>query len=119
LNPKEPKIELNESEIRALYGQGEEAVVSLVRRLLEQVKKLESRIEELGGRAKKTSSNSSKPPPGDGFGKKTKSLRSKSDRASGGQKGHQGQTLEWSNEVDEVERHQVSECVENRWQKSP
>jgi transposase len=111
LNQKELKIELSDSDIRALYGQGEEAVVSLVRRLLEQVEKLESRIEELEGRAKKTSSNSSKPPSGDGFGKKTKSLRSKSDRASGGQKGHQGQTLEWSNEVDEVERHQVSECL--------
>jgi transposase len=104
-------MELNESEIRAVYVQGEEAVVSLVIKLLGQVEKMESRIEELEGRLNKTSHNSSKPPSGDGFGKKTKSLRRKSDRESGGQKGHEGTTLEWSNEVDEVERHEVSECV--------
>ncbi len=49
-------------------------MIELVEGLVEKRGKLEERIEALEGKDKKNSSNSSKPPSGDGFGK-TKSLR--------------------------------------------
>ena len=105
-----PQQLISREEIRAVYEQGEEAVMELVYGLLEQVGKLEKRVQELEGITKKNSSNSSKPPAGDGFGKKTKSLRVKSERKTGGQPEHPGATLEWSSEVDEVIVHQVEQC---------
>ncbi|MEY2833495.1 MAG: hypothetical protein RLZZ574_2754 [Cyanobacteriota bacterium] len=60
-------------------------------------KALRSKIAELERRMGLNSNNSSKPPSSDGFLKKThrtKSLRGKSERKTGGQKGHRGQTLE-------------------------
>jgi transposase len=89
---------------------GEEAVIELVTGLVEQIAQQETRLKELEGIIKKNSSNSSKPPSGDGFGKKTKSLRTKGERKSGGQPEHPGFTLEWSSEVDVVVTHQVHEC---------
>jgi transposase len=71
---------------------------------------LESEVKELKGRLSKNSRNSSKPPSGDGFGKRTQSLRRKSEQPSGGQAGHPGQTLEWNSNPDFVVRHEVNEC---------
>lgn len=107
-----PKRLISREEIRAVYAQGEDAVIDLVEGALEQIEKLESRVTELEGKLNKNSQNSSKPPSGDGFGKKTKSLRSKSDRKTGGQKDHPGSTLEWSSEVDVVMEHEVHHCKE-------
>jgi transposase len=64
------------------------------------------------GQVNKNSNNSSKPPSSDGFKKKTKSLRTKSDKKSGGQKGHEGFTLYLSDNSDEIEIHTVEECTE-------
>ncbi|UJB72517.1 IS66 family transposase (plasmid) [Acaryochloris sp. 'Moss Beach'] len=96
---------MSESDIRAIYHQGEDAVVELVTRLIERIERLEERLD-------KDSRNSSKPPSGDGFGKRTKSLRGKSKRKSGGQKGHPGRTLEWRETVDAVVLHPVTQCQE-------
>ncbi|MGI0495500.1 IS66 family transposase [Alkalinema pantanalense CENA528] len=112
-------MKLSDAEIRAVYGQGEEAVVTLVKTLLgqiealsEQVNQLSVRVETLEGQAQKNSRNSSKPPSGDGFAKQwPKSLREKSGKASGGQEDHPGSTLEWREEVDAVERHSVRACI--------
>jgi transposase len=112
LSKKERPIHLSQEEIRAVYAQGEEVVVTLVTKLLERLSTLESRVKDLEGRISKTSRNSSKPPSGDGFGKRTKSLRIKSEKPSGGQPDHPGSTLEWCNEVDEVEVHPVDACSE-------
>ena len=103
-------IQMSEAEIRAIYAQGEAAVVSLVTQLLERLNSLETEVKELQGRLSKDSRNSSKPPSSDGFGKRTKSLRRKSEKSSGGQAGHRGQTLEWQSEPDVVERHPVEVC---------
>jgi transposase len=103
-------IQLSEGEIRAIYAEGEGAVVSLVTELLERLNRLEAEVKDLKGQLSKDSRNSSKPPSGDGFGKRTRSLRRISDQSSGGQAGHPGQTLEWSCEPDVVERHPVGEC---------
>jgi transposase len=97
-------------ELRAIYAQGEDAVVAMLLALLAQIEKLEARVEELEGQISKNSRNSSKPPSGDGFGKKTKSLRVKSERKSGGQPEHPGSTLEWSDDADVVIEHKVEKC---------
>ncbi|HBM17055.1 MAG TPA: hypothetical protein DD381_12030, partial [Lentisphaeria bacterium] len=52
-----------------------------------------ARIEELEGRLKKNSNNSSKPPSSDGSGKVIKNNREKSTRSQGAQTGHKGNGL--------------------------
>ncbi|WP_396150439.1 DUF6444 domain-containing protein [Acaryochloris sp. CCMEE 5410] len=76
MNKKVSDQKISESDIRAIYHQGEDAVVELVTLLIKRIERLE---EHLG----KDSRNSSKPPSSDGFGKRTKSLRGKSKRKSG------------------------------------
>jgi transposase len=102
---------MSRDEIRAVHTQGEMAVIELVEGLLKRIQELESRMDGLEGRLSKDSKNSSKPPSGDGFGKRTQSLRGKSQKGSGGQAGHPGQTLEWRDEVDEVICHRVEHCA--------
>jgi transposase len=59
----------------------------------------------------KNSSNSSKPPSQDPFRpKRTESLREKSDKQPGGQKGHRGSCLEFSDQPDEVIEHRSDYC---------
>ena len=119
------KLSISKDEIRACYAQGEEAVIALVESLVERINALEARIEVLENQKSKDSKNSSKPselfggsfprkrraPSADGFAKRTKSLRTKSGRKSGGQKDHPGSTLEWHEEVDEVFIHPVVDCT--------
>ncbi len=93
-----------------MYAKGEEAVIALVEGLLERIEQLEARVEALENQLGKNSRNSSKPASGDGFGKRTRSLRPKSERCSGGQAEHPGTTLEWSDEVDWVVEHRVEQC---------
>ncbi|MEO1673757.1 MAG: IS66 family transposase, partial [Cyanobacteria bacterium J06631_2] len=71
-------------------------------------KALRERIAELERRMGLNSENSSKPPSSDGLKKKThrtKSLRGKSSRKTGGQKGHRGYTLEQVAEPDKLVKH--------------
>jgi transposase len=106
-----PSTPISKEEILAVYRQGEDAVVKLVSELLAKITALESRLETVENQQSKDSKNSSKPPSSDGFGKRTKSLREKSGLKSGGQPGHPGSTLEWSEEVHEVVVHQLIDCV--------
>ena len=110
MGKQQPKNQLSETEIRAVYGQGEKAVVSLVSQLMARLRQLEAEVKALKGQLGKNSHNSSKPPSGDGFGKRTRSLRRKSEKPSGGQTNHPGQTLEWSSVPDFVEQHDVDIC---------
>lgn len=105
------KLIISKDEIRACYAQGEEAVIALVESLVARINALEARIEVLENQKSKDSKNSSKPPSADGFAKRTKSLRTKSGKKSGGQKEHPGNTLEWRAEVDEVFIHPVLDCT--------
>ena len=70
---------------------------------------LRERIAELERRLGIDSQTSSKPPSSDGLKKKnthrTRSLRSKGQRKTGGQKGHRGQTLEQVSEPDTIVKH--------------
>lgn len=78
-------------------------------------KALRERIAELERRMDLNSENSSKPPSSDGLKKKahrTKSLRSKNKRKSGGHKGHQGYTLEQVAEPDFRVNHPAPKSCE-------
>lgn len=110
MSQREPKLNISEADIRAVHREGEEAVVELFKLLIARIERTEARLEQLESQQHKDSRNSSKPPSDDGFGKRTKSLRKKSERPSGGQKGHPGSTLEWCEQVDEVVTHTVESC---------
>jgi len=108
------RIPSNE-EIHAVYEQGEAAVVALVIGIIEaqnkQIEALEARLEALEAQQKKNSGNSSKPPSSDGYKKpQPKSQRGRSGKKSGGQKGHEGQTLKAVTVPDEIVTHPVTEC---------
>ena len=109
-DPAAKKLSISRDDIRAIYAAGEDGMIAVVEGLLQQIEVLEARVEALENQVAKNSRNSSKPPSGDGFKPRTKSQRRKSERSSGGQKGHPGQTLEWSSEVDEVIFHSVETC---------
>jgi hypothetical protein len=80
LKQKAQKLTISKDEICACYAQEEEAVITLVESLVAQINALEARIEVLENQKSKDSKNSSKTLSGDGFAKRTKSLRTKSGR---------------------------------------
>ena len=80
--------------------------------LIEMILQLLPRLEKLENQVAKNSRNSGKPPSSDGLKKgKPKSLREKTGRKPGGQKGHKGHTLKMSETPDEVVLHGVEECA--------
>lgn len=79
----------------------------------ETIEELTSKVEELEARLNQNSTNSSKPPSSDGLSKPaTKSLRQKSGKKPGGQKGHKGSGLKIDREPDEVVVVQPTTCPE-------
>ena len=105
-------------DIVAVYERGVDAVVDLVEdlsaRLDDQQKMIASltaRLNELEDRLVKNSRNSSKPPSSDGIAKpKPKSLRGKSGKKPGGQKGHPGTTLSLAENPEHVLLHRPKMC---------
>ena len=77
--------------------------------LIEQVRLLMARVEELEARLSKDSPNSSKPPSSDGLTKKAGSLRMSSGAKRGVQAGRIGKTLKRSNQVDVVIEYPLPE----------
>ena len=93
--------------------ESEELVASLMRR----IEALEAENAELRRRLGLDSSNSSKPPSSDGLKKKPrvlKSLRTRSGKRSGGQKGHRGGTLRQVAEPDAIVEHAAEVCAHCR-----
>lgn len=83
-----------------------------IRALEKENQELRQRIAELERRLGLNSQTSSKPPSTDGFKKplRTQSLRTKSENKSGGQKGHQGYTLEAVSKPDKIVKHETPAC---------
>jgi len=82
----------------------------LIEQMQEQIAALSQQIKDLQDRLAKDSHNSSLPPSSDRFVRQPKSLRTKSEKKSGGQEGHPGTTLRFSEAPDEVIEHQVTVC---------
>ena len=79
---------------------------------LQQIQELQDLVRELRERLNKNSRNSSKPPSTDGYEKPSPtSLRGKSGKKQGGQKGHDGTCLSAICEPDKVETHMPSGCA--------
>jgi transposase len=79
----------------------------------DQIAALLGRVQELEARLAKDSHNSGKPPSSDGLARKvdrTKSLRRRSGKRSGGQIGHRGETLRLVAVPDVVVEHRPSVC---------
>jgi len=77
-----------------------------------EIAALTARVAELERRLGLNSSNSGKPPSSDGLNKppRTGSLREKTGKKTGGQKGHKGQTLAQSATPDQVVNHYPETC---------
>lgn len=89
----------------------------LIARIIQQEEKiseLEARVKWLEDKLFKNSDNSSKPPSSDGYRKKserkTSSLREKSNRKAGGQKGHKGNRLQKVKNPDHSVSYPVEKC---------
>jgi transposase len=81
--------------------------------LSKQNEELSKQIKKLKSQLSQNSRNSSKPPSSDGLKKpkpKPKSLRKKSGRKPGGQKGHQGKTLCMVEKPDYTITYTVDQC---------
>jgi len=88
-----------------------ESLIGIILELRQIIIQQAARIQALEDQLAKNSHNSGKPPSSDGLKKpQPKSLREKGKRANGGQKGHQGHTLEMVAQPDYIEVHTVEEC---------
>ena len=93
-------------------------LINLVEVLLTGMQQLETLVQEqaatiqaLQDQLAKNSGNSGKPPSSDGLKKpRTRSLRQKTGRKAGGQKGHQGHTLKMREDPDHLEQHPLDRC---------
>ena len=73
---------------------------------------MQNEINELKQRLNKDSSNSHKPPSSDGYKKKIKNNRDKSNRKQGAQEGHEGKTLQMTETPDKIIEHKVEGICE-------
>lgn len=89
-----------------------EVLVDIILALQTQVQALTKRVADLEQRINKNSRNSSKPPSTDGPAKpQPKSLRKRSGKKTGGQKGHKGHTLKKVEQPDHVVVLPVTSCT--------
>lgn len=108
-------LELESNQLAEL---DKEALISIVVTLQQQVRQLQQTVAEQAAviqasrdQLGKNSRNSGKPPSSDGLKKpRTRSLRKKNGRRSGGQKGHRGHSLKMVAQPEHIRVHKVLAC---------
>jgi transposase len=125
MTPPLDPLDQSPEEIAALCAQAPPAVAALVFALLDRlaaqehtlaaqahtIATLTARIQDLEDQRSRTSRTSHQPPASDGFQKQPRSLREPSGQSPGGQPGHPGQTLLFSDHPDETVLHRPSHCA--------
>jgi transposase len=100
-------------EVIGLEELDQASLIGLILELRELVQVQAAEIQKLKEQVVKNSRNSSKPPSSDGLKKpKTKSLREKGQRKTGGQSGHAGKTLLMVSEPEKRVCHRLETCPE-------
>jgi transposase len=110
---------LTRDEFQAIYDQGPDAVYAVIVALQQQVTQLtalvadlQTQVQQLQARLDTDSHNSSKPPSSDGLKKpRTTSQRKPSGRKPGGQKGHPGRHLKFTDTPDTLIDHTPRHCT--------
>jgi transposase len=103
--------ELTDFDSHQLATLDKETLISIILTLRQQVREQAEVIQSLRDQLAKNSCNSGKPPSSDGLKKpRTRSLRRKTGRRSGGQKGHPGHTLRMVEQPDHIRVHEVPAC---------
>ncbi len=119
MRPMNFRIPTDEA-IHTAFEKGEAAIMELFHNVADQMTELARQLAKQGealqalqARLAKHSSNSSKPPSSDGYGKvkRTASLRQSGDKPNGGQPGHEGQTLSATDAPDRIETHEADTCA--------
>lgn len=109
-----------DEEIHTAFAQGEAAVMVLFQEVATQMAELAQQLAKQGealqalqARLAKSSRNSSKPPSSDGYSKvkRTSSLRQSGAKPTGGQPGHEGQTLLAVETPERIVTHEVDTCA--------
>ena len=95
-------LNITDEQIDAIYESGKEANRKFIRFLIDKLNDLEKKIQDLEQQINKDSHNSNKPPSSDNPLKKTKSMRKRTGKKPGGQKGHKGTNLKQVTHPDEV-----------------
>ena len=99
-------------ESNAALTQTNKELQATIKDLQDTIKDLQNTIKDLQNRLNQNSQNSSMPPSKDGFNKpKPRSLRPKSEKKPGGQKGHAGSHMSIPHEPDEVCKHLPARCA--------
>lgn len=93
---------------------------SMLQSQAKQIAALQGQVADLQSKRNKNSRNSSKPPSSDGLNKPApKSLRVAGENPTGGQEGHQGNTLKQAAQPDKIVVHDVPELCQECQQKLP
>lgn len=101
---------LTRDQFQTIYDQGPDALFDLFTAMQGQIDALKAEVKQLRDRLDQDSHNSSKPPSSDGFHKPV-SQRKPSGKRPGGQKGHPGRTLSFSETPDEIVVHSPAACA--------
>lgn len=104
-------IELLQTQLKTQQQQNE-FLQKTIESLNQNIQSLTEEIADLKEKLNKDSHNSSKPPSSDGYKKLSpKSLRPKSDKKAGGQKGHKFSNLPTPKKIDRAISHYPTKCL--------